>query len=101
MRTYIGDSNWMRKRTHHLSMKCTEHIFEETPDNKNVDRKKGEVEITNPIPIPKTKRPITIMGKLGASAVIRAPTKYRRDERINSLLLPSVRMFTFQILFGK
>lgn len=34
--------------------------------------------ITSPIPMPNTKRPMIIIGKSGANAVISAPTGYNR-----------------------
>ena len=46
--------------------------------------------ITSPIPMPYTKRPMTIIGKSGANAVTSAPTKYNRAAASNSLLLPLV-----------
>lgn len=42
--------------------------------------------------MPNTKRPMTIIGKSGANAVMRAPTKYNKEAAINSLLLPSVQI---------
>ena len=48
--------------------------------------------ITSPIPMPNTKRPMTITGKSGANAVTRAPTKYNTAAKINSLLLPLVQI---------
>ena len=44
--------------------------------------------ITNPIPIPYKKRPTTMIAKLGATAVKRAPIKYEIEARISSLRRP-------------
>uniref|UniRef100_A0A0A9G6S1 Uncharacterized protein n=1 Tax=Arundo donax TaxID=35708 RepID=A0A0A9G6S1_ARUDO len=38
--------------------------------------------------MPYKKRPTTMIGKLGAAAVRRAPTKYETEARISSLRLP-------------
>ena len=44
--------------------------------------------ITNPIPMPYKKRPTTMIAKLGATAVRRAPIKYEIEARISSLRRP-------------
>lgn len=44
--------------------------------------------ITNPIPMPNKKRPTTMIAKLGATAVRRAPIKYEIEARISSLRRP-------------
>lgn len=51
---------------------------------------------TSPIPIPNTNRPTIIMAKSGATAVTRAPTRYRSDASINSLLLPLIQKHQFR-----
>lgn len=44
--------------------------------------------ITNPIPMPYKKRPSTMIAKLGATAVSRAPIKYDIEASISSLRRP-------------
>ena len=56
------------------------------------EKKKKIILITSPIPMPNTKRPMTITGKSGANAVTRAPTKYNTAAKINSLFLPLVQI---------
>jgi hypothetical protein len=45
--------------------------------------------ITNPIPMPYKKRPTTMIVKLGATAVRKAPIKYEIEARISSLRRPA------------
>ena len=67
-------------------------IHRELNHHSSYSLRKAMMYITRPIPIPNTKRPITIITKLGVSAVTRAPTRYNTAATINSLLLPEIQI---------